>query len=243
MNERTSIGIFIVDDHSIIADSLALVFNEKNKELGYVRYHFVGRAESHALAMERIAAKQTRIDLVLIDLQLEGKDSGFRVVEELQKLYLHVKLAILTGFGRRQLLLKAMEMKIQGFISKNRSSHQILEAIEEIMAGNTVADADVDEDPALPPPSLGEPEPPSVPIFSGCLCDGLMSTQRQILPFIAEGVPDAKICNALNISANQLEYRIKGLSANLGAGNRAELIRLARERLHICKTQCPNHKI
>jgi DNA-binding NarL/FixJ family response regulator len=133
-------------------------------------------------------------------------------------------------------------MNIQGFISKNRSSHQILDAIEQIMAGNTVADADVDEDPISTLPLGLEPQGPILPISGSCLCDGLMSAQRQILKSIADGMPDTKICDLLNIKMDNLEYRIKGLSMHLGANNRAQLIRLCKERLHYCQNHCPAYK-
>lgn len=212
MDSNTPIRIFIVDDHHIITDSLVRIINEQNRDLGYNRYQYVGRATNGDMALERINGD--KVDLVILDIQMPGKD-GMETTALLKGRDPNLKVLIFTGFGRRSKLVEAMQKGANGFMSKNRGSQEIITAIDKIMAGDLVFDADVDEDEPVSQP------PPSVPMQSQM---EFTDIQKQIAPLIADGLSDEEIAQQLGLPTGAVEYQRRILSTKLGAKNHAHLV-------------------
>lgn len=212
MEKNAPIRIFIVDDHHVIVDSLVSIINEQNRALGYNRYEYVGRAADADMALERI--KEHRVDLVVLDIQMPGR-SGLEIAPLLKARDSSLKILVLTGFGRRSYLLEAMQKGVNGFMSKNQGSREIIEAIDKIMAGDLVFHGNVDED-----------EPDDLPLDPVPVQSQIEFTdlQKRIAPLIADGLSDAEVAQQLELPLGRVEYQRRILSTKLGAKNHAHLI-------------------
>ncbi|MDF6040983.1 helix-turn-helix transcriptional regulator [Streptomyces sp. JH14] len=60
--------------------------------------------------------------------------------------------------------------------------------------------------------------------------DELSQREEQVLDFIAEGLTHAQTARGLGISQHTVDTYVKRIRSKLGAGNKAELARLAMSR-------------
>jgi len=81
--------------------------------------------------------KYWKTDLLISDVEMDGM-SGLELIEvirsEKSALSCEVPIIVLTGMSQLQILMKAAELKIQGFLTKPVSEKILREKIEEILS-------------------------------------------------------------------------------------------------------------
>lgn len=118
--------ILLVDDN---ADHLRGV-----KELITLEtsYDVVGTTTSANIAINLI--KKYRPDLVLMDINMPGKD-GLQAIQEIGKLELGTKIIALSGYDDADLIFRAMKIGAKGYVLKTMASAQLIYAIDEVLNG------------------------------------------------------------------------------------------------------------
>lgn len=102
-------------------------------------------------------------------------------------------------------------------ISKNETSEQIVGAVRSVATGAPVLVTEPLVEPAVPvPPVLCRPAGPS-----------LSEREGQVLRYIARGLTHGQIATRIGISPHTVDTYVKRIRVKLGAGNKAELTRLA----------------
>ena len=156
------------------------------------------------------AAKDTKPDVALLDIEMPGMD-GLTAAAELHKACQDTKIIILTTFGRPGYLRRAMESGASGFIVKDSPADKLVRTIRDVLAGQRVIDPD------LAAAALAEGASPLTP------------RERDILVAAAreDGATLAKIAAALYLSEGTVRNYLSSCIQKTGARNRAEAIRIA----------------
>ena len=156
------------------------------------------------------AAKDTKPDVALLDIEMPGMD-GLTAAAELHKACQDTKIIILTTFGRPGYLRRAMESGASGFIVKDSPADKLVRTIRDVLAGQRVIDPD------LAAAALAEGASPLTP------------RERNILVAAAreDGATLAKIAAALYLSEGTVRNYLSSCIQKTGARNRAEAIRIA----------------
>ncbi|HLL78414.1 MAG TPA: response regulator transcription factor, partial [Ktedonobacteraceae bacterium] len=85
------------------------------------------------------AAKNTRPDVALLDIEMPGMD-GLEAAAVLRDQEPACHVLILTTFGRPGYLRRAMESGVVGFLLKDAPSAELASAIRRVMEGERVVD-------------------------------------------------------------------------------------------------------
>jgi len=196
------IRVLIAEDQAMVLGALAalLAMDSGIEVIGQVRDGRTALAEALA----------RRPDVVLTDIEMPGM-SGLEVAAELKRLEAPSRVIILTTFARPGFLRRALDANAAGYLLKDAPSDRLADAIRRVHAGGRVIDPDLaagawtDEDP-------------------------LTDRERQVLRLAAEGQSSADIATALRLSEGTVRNYLSEAISKLGARNRVEAARLARQK-------------
>jgi len=120
--------LFVVDDHQMMVDGIVSFFEkEKNIEI-------VGVANSFDEAKRKIINGNLTIDLLLTDLNLQGKN-GLELITEIKKYKPSLKTIVFTMYFERALIKELMALKVNGFVEKNAPQDELKNAVFDVLAG------------------------------------------------------------------------------------------------------------
>lgn len=149
-------------------------------------------------------------DVLLTDIEMPGL-TGLEVAAEIRRLGLSTRVVILTTFGRRGYLRRALDAGAAGYLLKDAPSATLAAAIRAVHAGGRAID------PELAADAWGEADP-------------LTDRERQVLRLAGDGLANTEIAARLHLSDGTVRNYLSEAIGKLGATNRVAAARLARER-------------
>ncbi|MFT4019006.1 MAG: response regulator transcription factor [Agriterribacter sp.] len=196
--------IFIVDDHYMVVEGIrSLLQNETGLE-------WLGHAMNAASCMAFLQQKQLP-DVILMDINLPDK-SGIELCKEVKEKYPAVFIIGLSTFNQQSFIQKMMENGASGYILKNATLEELVEAIETVVKGKTFLSNETAA-------TLRKPDNIAVPVIT--------SREKEVLKLVAEGMTNNEIAQHLFISPTTVETHRKSLLNKFAAKNTASLIRMA----------------
>ena len=196
------IRVVIAEDQSMILGALAALLDiEPDLEV-------IGQAATGPEAVALVA--RLRPDILLTDIEMPGL-TGLDVARELRAQGSTARVIILTTFARSGYLRRALDVGASGYLLKDAPSAQLAEAIRRVAAGGRAID------PTLAAEAWGEPDP-------------LTDRERQVLRLTDEGLSGELIARQLKLSEGTVRNYLSEAIGKLGAANRVEAARIARQR-------------
>lgn len=192
-------SIFIVDDHYLVIEGIrSLLQHEKNID-------WMGHAMNAASCMDYLKHHQPHV--VLMDVNLPDK-SGTELCKEVKKLYPNVLILGLSTFNQQAVVRNMMDNGASGYVLKNATKEELLEAIELVVNGETYFSEEVVH-------SLSEPQPQQ-PVIT--------RREKEVLQLIAEGLTNTQIADKLFISIPTVNTHRKSIIEKFEVKNTATLI-------------------
>ena len=168
----------------------------------------VGQAATGPAAVALVM--QVHPDILLTDIEMPGL-TGLDVAAELRAQGSSARVIILTTFARAGYLRRALDVGASGYLLKDAPSAQLAEAIRRVAAGGRAID------PTLAAEAWTEPDP-------------LTDRERQVLRLSDEGLSGELIARQLKLSEGTVRNYLSEAIGKLGAANRIEAARIARQR-------------
>jgi len=122
------IRIVIVDDHDIIIDGLRSMFSSKTG------FSVVGTAKNGQEAFE--LCEQIRPDVVIMDISMPVLN-GIEATRKIIAVMPSVKILALTQHDSNEYILQMFKAGAKGYLLKNSKKAELIDAIENIVAGNS----------------------------------------------------------------------------------------------------------
>ncbi|MGW5261047.1 response regulator [Microbispora sp. NPDC004025] len=157
------------------------------------------------------AARRSRPDVALVDVQMPGKD-GLEVTADLRAALPSCRVVICTTFGRPGYFARAMENGASGFVVKDAPPEHLVDTVRRVHAGLRVVD------PALAAESLASGASP------------LTARERDVLRAARQGGTVAEIARSLHLSAGTVRNHLSAAIGKTGASTRAEAALTAEEQ-------------
>jgi two-component system response regulator DesR len=196
------IRVVIAEDQRMVLGALAALLSLEGDIV------VVAEASDGPEALAMVRTHQP--DVLITDVEMPGA-SGLDVAQQLQG-QSRTKVIVLTNFARAGYLRRALAAGVNGYVLKAQPAHELADAVRRVHRGLRVID-----------PQLAAES------WSGGT-DPLTPRQRQILQLATEGASTAHIAAQLGISAGTVRNYLSEAILKLGAGNRIEAARIARDK-------------
>jgi DNA-binding NarL/FixJ family response regulator len=195
--------VFIVDDHYMVIEGIrSLLQNEKGIE-------WVGHASTAASCLAFL--QQHQPDVILMDINLPDKN-GIELCKEVRLQYPAVYIIGLSTFNQQSFIQKMMDNGASGYVLKNATQEELMEAIETVAKGRTFLSDEAAQ-------SLKKNISGDTPV--------LTRREKEVLELIAEGMTNNEIAQKLFISVTTVDTHRKNLLAKFECRNIAALIKTA----------------
>ncbi|HMR56972.1 MAG TPA: response regulator transcription factor [Cyclobacteriaceae bacterium] len=192
-------SLFIVDDHYLVIEGIRSVLQyEENID-------WLGHAMNAASCLDFLKRQQP--DVILMDVNLPDK-SGTELCKEVKKLYPSLYILGLSTFNQQAVVRNMMDNGASGYVLKNATKEELLEAIDLVLGGETYFSQEVAH-------ALNEPQPRQ-PVIT--------RREKEVLQLIAEGLTNAEIAGKLFISIPTVNTHRKSILEKFDVKNTATLI-------------------
>ena len=163
-------------------------------------------------ALDKLALEWP-VDLLLLDLQMPGMSEieGFLAI---RRAHPALPVVIVSGINDPQIIRTLLDCGARGYIPKFTGSEQLMDALRRVLDGEVYV-----PDAVFLPPSQAAGNSESAP---------LTSRQLQILPLLADGMPNKRIADALGLTEGTVKQHLKDLFRRLNTNNRTQAVREAR---------------
>jgi DNA-binding NarL/FixJ family response regulator len=206
--------VLIVDDHPLFRNGLRQVIQND------ARFELVGEAADGQKAWELIQEKKP--DVAVLDVNLPGL-SGLEVARKIQEKKLRTRVIILTMLKEEDLINRALDYGVHGFVLKENAAEDIVSAIvtaadgghylSPAVSGHLVRRRNRAEQLAAHKPGL----------------DDLTKAERRILKLIAAKKTSREIAAELFISPRTVEAHRANICTKLDLHGSHSLLQFALE--------------
>lgn len=200
--------VFLVDDHTIFAESLKLLLEARPE------FRVVGSTHSCRYAVECV--KECRPDLILMDISVPDM-SGIEATRRIKKALPETKVVALTMHKDEGFVSQFFQAGGSGYLVKDTDARCLFGALKAICSGERFLS------PSLSWEHINgysqvhdEKQPPK-----------LSPREKEVLRLIAQGKSRQEIGRALNISVRTLDTHRTNILMKLGCKSTAELVHYA----------------
>ncbi len=200
------IRVMLVDDHTMVRRGLATflkVFDD---------LQLAGEAESGEDAI-RICA-EVMPDVILMDMVLPVMD-GATATRLIRQKFPQIQIIALTSFKEGVLVKNALEAGAIGYLLKDVSADELVQAIRAAHAGRATLSPEAAQALVL---SANQPPAPGF---------DLTKREREVLTLMIEGLNNTQIAARLTVSPSTVKSHVSNILSKLGVASRTEAVTLA----------------
>lgn len=206
MTEETVIRVLVVDDHAMVRSGLADFL------LIYDDLELVGEAPSGEAAVAM--CDKVKPDVVLMDLMMPGMD-GAEATAAIRERCPQIQVIALTSFEEEELVHRALEAGVVGYLLKNVSANELAQAIRSAKIGRPTLAPEAAQ--ALIHATTKAPEPGF----------DLTPREREVLGLMTEGLRNSEIAERLVISTPTVKFHVSSVLSKLGVSSRTQAVAIA----------------
>lgn len=202
--------ILLVDDYEMIRRGLR-DFIETEPDLEVC-------AEAGSSKEALACCASTDLDIALIDLSL-GEDSGLELIKDITARYPDLKMLVVSIQDERLYAERVLRAGASGFITKDATQPQLIEAIRSVLNGQFYASASIVQRliQSVRAPFQVESSP----------LEALSDRELAVFEQIGKGVGTVSIAAAMSLSVKTIETYRARIKAKLNLESSSELVQHA----------------
>jgi DNA-binding NarL/FixJ family response regulator len=206
--------VLIVDDHPLFRNGLRQVIQSDS------RFELAGEAGDGEAAWKLIQEKKP--DVAVLDVNLPGL-TGLEIARKIRDKKLRTRVIILTMLKEEDLINRALDFGVNGFVLKENAVEDILDAIAAAAAGEHYLS------PAVSSYLVRRRSRAEALAAHKPGLDDLTKAERRILKLVAEKKTSREIAAELFISPRTVEAHRANISAKLDLRGSHSLLQFALE--------------
>ncbi|MGX1882343.1 response regulator transcription factor [Streptomyces sp. NPDC055287] len=211
------IRVVIADDEPLIRAGIRMILTS-DRAIEVVAEAANGR---EAVELARVHAP----DVVLLDLQMPVMD-GLTALAELGRAVPAARVIVLTTFGERENVLRALESGGAGFLLKDSAPAELIRAVRAAAAGDAYLSPGATRHVVE---QLASGRAPARTEEARRLVTSLSGRERDVLALLGEGLSNADAGKRLHMSEATVKTYVSRILAKLGCENRVQAALLARD--------------
>jgi two-component system, NarL family, response regulator NreC len=207
------IRVFIIDDHEIYLEGLALLLNKQED------VEVIGTATSGRQLLDRIK-EGLNADILLLDVYLPDMPEE-EILQQIRASHPNLRIIYLTLLRGTRYVHKLAKYNIQGYVLKNASLDELLGALRSVQNGGNYFSKDI---------NIGDRDEDfrhTITIEDKQIDEILSRRELEVLRLICKEYSNAEIAGKLFLSVSTVETHRKNLIAKLGVNNTVGLVKFA----------------
>jgi two-component system response regulator NreC len=206
------IRVFITDDHEIYLEGLSLLLGKQEG------IEVIGTATSGKELLEQV--RDLKADILLLDVYLPDLGEE-EIVQQIRACRPDLRIIYLTLLRGTRYVHKLSKYNIQGYVLKNASLEELLQAVRAVHEGGTFFSRDI---------HIGDRDEDfrnTITIEDKQIDEILSRRELEVLRLICKEFSNAEIADKLFLSVSTVETHRKNLIAKLGVNNTVGLVKFA----------------
>jgi len=196
----------LVDDHEVLRIGLRTLFTEAGA------FQVVGEAGTMTAAMAEAARLKPQV--VLMDVRLPD-GSGIDACRTIRADHRDTRVLFLTSFADDDAVLATILAGADGFLLKEVSSEELIQAVKTVASGRSILDPAVTQRVLAKVRSISPPIPHEER-------DPLSPQEERVLALVAEGKTNKEIALSLNLSDKTVGHYLENIFQKLQVTRRAQ---------------------
>jgi DNA-binding NarL/FixJ family response regulator len=201
----TPLRLALADDQALVRRGLRALLD------GFAQLQVLVEAEDGAALLAALLT--TPVDVVQSDIRMPGAD-GFALLEGLRARGDATPVILLTTFDEPELALRAAAAGARGFLLKDASPEDLLEAVTRVAAGETLL-APVPTDPVRARYAYRDTSEPT---------DTFSEREVAILRLLAGGYSNKEVARAVFLSEGTVKNYVSDILDKLGTRDRTRAV-------------------
>jgi DNA-binding NarL/FixJ family response regulator len=201
----TPLRLALADDQALVRSGLAALLG------GFNQLQVVVQAGDGGALLAAI--EHQPVDVILSDIRMPGLD-GFGLLDALRAAGNNTPVILLTTFDEPDLTLRAAESGARGFLLKDASPEDLLDAVTRVAAGDTLL-APVSTDPVRARYAYRDTSEPT---------DTFSEREVAILRLLAGGYSNKEIARAVFLSEGTVKNYVSDILDKLGTRDRTRAV-------------------
>jgi two-component system invasion response regulator UvrY len=208
MTEKSTIRVFIADDHAIVREGLKQILAESRDII------VAGEAENGVDAIKLF--RKAKCHVMLLDISMPDR-SGIEVLKQVKKEHPEMAVLMLSMHREDQYAIRSLKAGAAGYLTKQSAPNELVVAIRQVAAGQKYVSAALAQELASQVGDSHDAAPH----------EALSDREYQTLTMIASGKTVSAIAEELSLSVKTIsEYRSR-LLVKMKLKNSAELTHYA----------------
>lgn len=201
--------IVIVEDNNAIREGFSLIINSVSN------YYVVSSYDNAEDCIKNL--KKDKPEIILMDLELPGMN-GIEAIAAVKKINPNIELIVNTIYENSELVFQALCAGASGYITKNTSHTELLDAIDEVIQGGA--------------PMSSKIAKLVVNSFQKNPNSPLSARETEVLELLSKGKSYSMIARELFVTKETAKSHIKNIYSKLQVNSKSEAIAKAtREKL------------
>ncbi|MVM28941.1 response regulator [Spirosoma sp. HMF4905] len=206
------VRIVVADDHPVVLDGIRLMLD------GIDGYVLVGVATS---LKEIISVCTTALpDVLILDLNIDGKNS-LDLIPDLLLRHPDLKIIVFSAYQSTVLLKKGLEVGIKGYLLKDASKPEWIDALTTVGKGNIYLSKYV-KTSVIPLDEFAD-------VVDFAQIAALSEQEKKIIHLTAQGLTEQELAETLFISKHTVHTHKKNIFRKLHLHTNADLMKFAYE--------------
>ena len=130
---QSRLKILFLDDHEGLRDGIGFLLSKENENIDFC---YASNIEESLSLLQN----NPDISLAIVDLNLDGED-GLKSIDQLRKIKEKLPVIIYTMYSDPIHIENALKADIQGYITKNSKTEELLKGIELVATGSNFYNA------------------------------------------------------------------------------------------------------
>ncbi len=207
MNDK--ISVLIADDHALFREGThSLIDLENDMEVA-------GEASDGEQAIQMVASLQPHV--VLMDIAMPGIN-GIEATRRIKEEYPATAVLILTAYDNDQYIIALLEAGAAGYLLKNVSGANLVNAIRSVHAGEAVLHPAIAQKVFKRLSSMNREPEKAKPAIE------LSDREMEILKLAAKGMSNQDIATGLYLSRRTVQAHLANIFRKMDVGSRTEAV-------------------
>lgn len=204
-----AITILLAEDHVVVRESIRQSLEREPN------FRVVGEANDGEAAVEM--AKQLKPDVIIMDISMP-KLNGIEATKQIKASRPSAVVLILTAYDFEQYIFPLLSAGAAGYLLKDVSSRELIEAIKTVHRGEAVLH------PVVARKIVERFRHTGGEQTQEKVSDLLTERETAILKMAAKGMSNNEIAGELHLSTRTIESHLGAIFNKLGVGSRTEAV-------------------